>query len=336
MPDATLLTAAAANQLSTDAQVSAQATRMLGDPKARSMVANFFLQWLDVSQLGGAPKDTTAYPEWSPTVAAEATTEFTNLVTGVVFDGTGKLPELFTTTSTQLNSDLANLYGVSGITGTQYHPVQLPASQRSGLLTTIAWLAVNGDPDTDNPVYRGHSIATQFLCESIGAPPPNVPPPASAATGGTTRSRFDAHAQQGCAVGCHSLMDPWGDAFENYGGIGEWRTTDNGLPVNSQTAVSFDGDNCWQTPPASSCQSVNGAIELSAALAQNPAVHDCFATEWFWYALGRAPAQGDAYSLDGAVTAFANSQLSIKDLLLAVADSRTFRFRTPSPGEILP
>jgi hypothetical protein len=286
MPDSTLLAAAAGNQLATDAQVTAQVTRMLADPKAQASVANFFVQWLQINNLGGVPKDSTVYSNWSTTLATEATTEFTNLVTNVVFNSTGKLPELFTTTSTQINGDLAKIYGVSGITGTQFQTATLPAGQRSGILTTVAWLAVNGDPDTDNPVYRGHSIATQFLCIPIGAPPANVPPPASAATGGTTRSRFDAHAQQGCAV--------------------------------------------------ASCQSVNGAIQVSSLLAQSPAVQGCFTTEAFWYALGRAPVEADAYSVQTAQNAFTTSELSVKSLLSAVADSRTFRFRTPSPGEVLP
>ena len=55
--------------------------------------------------------------------------------------------------------------------------------------------------------------------------------PASA--GGTTRQRFAEHDKNPCATACHTLMDPFGFAFEHYDGIGKYRTMDNGKAVDA-------------------------------------------------------------------------------------------------------
>jgi hypothetical protein len=325
MPDATLFSAAAAGQLSTADQVTTQATRMLADPKARTAVANFFEQWTGMYQLAAQPKDATVYANWNATLAGEMNTEFQDFVTGVIFDRTGELSELFTGTTTSINSDLATLYGMTGVSGTAFQTATLNSSQRAGLLTTAAWLTLNGDPAGSNPVYRGHSLYTQMLCGIIPAPPPNVPPPASASAGGTTRQRFQMHDQQACAVNCHSLMDPYGYTFENYDGLGQWRTTDNSLPVDASIAVQIDG------------QSVNvaNAVAMAPLLAQSTTAQECFTAQYMTYGLGRDVTTDDAASAQAAQAVFKSATYKVTSLLSSLASSRTFRYRTPSAGEVL-
>jgi hypothetical protein len=325
MPDATLFAAAAAGQLSTQAQVTAQATRMLASTQARSAVANFFEQWLGMTQLAAQPKDATTYPSWNTTLASEMDTEFQNFITSVIFDRTGELNELYTSSTTSIDGDLATLYGATGVSGTTFQSTTLPAAQRSGLLTTAAWLTLNGDPAGSNPVYRGHSLYTQMLCGIIPAPPPNVPPPAAASAGGTTRQRFQMHDQQACAVGCHSLMDPYGYTFENYDGLGEWRTTDNSLPVDASIAIALDGKSV----------TVANAVAMTPLLAQSPTAQECFTAQWLTYGLGRTVTSDDAASAQAAQTAFESANFKVTTLLSSLASSRTFRYRTPSAGEVL-
>jgi hypothetical protein len=49
---------------------------------------------------------------------------------------------------------------------------------------------------------------------------------------------IDHRVRQDC-VQCHRLMDPIGFALENFDGIGLWRTTDEGTPVDAK-AQTFD------------------------------------------------------------------------------------------------
>ena len=53
------------------------------------------------------------------------------------------------------------------------------------------------------------------------------------------------------------------------------------------------------------------------------------------YALNRWDSAADAASIQGAATTFQASK-NMRDLIGAVATSRTFRYRLPAPGEVLP
>ena len=252
--------------------------------------------------------------------------EFRAFVTSVIFDRTGKFPELLTSTSTEANQDLAAIYGLPNVTGAQLRPVTLDSTQRAGLLTLAAFLTYNGDPATSNPVHRGHAIYTQFLCGAIPPPPNNVPPPAPPTAAGTTRDHFAAHDSQACASGCHALMDPYGYPFEHFDGIGQYRTTDNNLPVDSTSTAIIDGQR----------HAIASANDLSAALAESAQVHQCFATQWLRFALARDESPADSASLQAAHRAFADSQYDVRQMLVGIGSSRTFRYRTPAPGEVLP
>jgi hypothetical protein len=167
-------------------------------------------------------------------------------------------------------------------------------------------------------------VYTKLMCNLLPPPPANVPPPAPASAGGTTRQRFTVHDQNACAKGCHTVMDPIGFGFENYDGIGQYRTMDNGLPVDATGMITLDG-----TP-----QSFQDAIGLVALLAKSPEVRACFAGEWARFALSRVDTDADAASLQTTSTAFAADTASLQDLIVAVATMRSFRYRSLSPGEM--
>jgi hypothetical protein len=82
----------------------------------------------------------------------------------------------------------------------------------------------------------------------LGMPPPSppadVPPlPARAsdpnAKEPTMRQKMLDHRVRQDCVQCHRLMDPIGFALENFDGIGLWRATDEGTPVDPKSQV-FD------------------------------------------------------------------------------------------------
>ena len=53
------------------------------------------------------------------------------------------------------------------------------------------------------------------------------------------------------------------------------------------------------------------------------------------YALNRWDSAADAWSIKEAATTFQGS-LNMRDLIAGVATSRTFRYRAPAAGEVLP
>jgi hypothetical protein len=120
-------------------------------------------------------------------------------------------------------------------------------------------------------------------------------------------------------------MDPIGYGFEHYDGIGQWRTTDQTLPVDSHGSIVLDG----QT------KTFDDAIGLAQLLAASPQAQACFALQMTRYALNRWNTAADTASVQSAATTFQASG-NMRDLIGAVATSRTFRYRAPASGEVLP
>jgi uncharacterized protein DUF1592/uncharacterized protein DUF1588/uncharacterized protein DUF1595/uncharacterized protein DUF1585/uncharacterized protein DUF1587 len=325
MPDTMLFQAAAAGQLSTAAGIEAQAKRMLADNKARDAVADFVDDLFDVNVLSSRPKDMTIYPIWNQDLATAMETELRSFAVSNIL-GTGLLSDLLTGTKSSVNQSLAAVYGVPGVSGTAPKAVTLDGSQRGGLLTLAGFLAATGAADGSSPVRRGHAIFTRLLCGVLPNPPPNVPPVPPPAAGLTTRQRFEQHDQNACTGTCHSAMDPIGFAFEHYDGIGQYRTTDQSLPVSSSGSITLDGQK----------QTFADAIELSKLLAASPQVQSCFATQVTRYALNRWDVAADAASIQAAGAAFKTGGFDIRALMTAVATTRTFRYRAPAAGEVLP
>jgi len=217
------------------------------------------------------------------------------------------------------------LYQISGVTGNALKPVMLDPTQRAGILTTAAFLATTGDAAESNPPRRGKAIFTKLMCGVMPPPPANVPPPAAASTGGTLRQRMEAHDMNACASSCHGIIEPLGFAFEEFGGIGEFRALDNDAPVDSSGTVTLDG----KSHPYSN------APDLVKLLAASPSVQSCFTTQWLRYAFGRAETAADRASLDAATGAFTAASGDVRELIVALAKSRTFLYRAPAPGEVL-
>jgi hypothetical protein len=328
MPDAQLFDAAARKQLGTPAEIEAQARRMIGDRKARDTVAAFVDEWLNLDQVTERPKDPAVYPEWKDEAGKIALTTAMNgetraFVENVVFDGDGRLGSLLTGRRSFVNQPLAPIYDMNGVQGMELKPSMLDPARRSGLLTRAAFLTVTGATNGSHPVKRGRKVYERLLCGELPPPPPTVPPPKPASAGGTTRQRFDEHGREECASVCHSIMDPIGFAFEHYDGIGRWRDMDNGGRVDATGAIALDGAR----------KDFTDAVSLSELLASSTSVRDCMVRQWARFALRRVETEADAGSLETALTAFVKEG-SIRDLLLGVAMSRSFRYRSPNPGEM--
>jgi hypothetical protein len=97
----------------------------------------------------------------------------------------------------------------------------------------------------------------------------------------TNRQMLEAFTEAKGSVceGCHAgLINPLGFAFENYDGLGKFRTTErSGLPIDASGKYHLsDGEITF-----------NGAVELMKAMAAGRQAHDCYAQHLFEYLYGR-------------------------------------------------
>ena len=83
-------------------------------------------------------------------------------------------------------------------------------------------------------------------------------------------------------------------------------------------------------------QSFGNAVELAQRLAGSAEVRDCFSAQWLRYALARLESPADLASLQTAAQLFSTGGGKVQDLMVALATTRSFRYRSLSPGEVMP
>ena len=202
--------------------------------------------------------------------------------------------------------------------------VDLKGVARAGVLTQASVMTMHAHWDKPSLVLRGRMLREKLFCTVLPPPPPevnNTLPQADPKM--SIRERFEDHrADVGCSK-CHRLIDPLGIPFENYDGIGAWRTTDGPAPVDPTSDLS--GTKKMDGP-------VKNALELIDKLAATEEVHDCLALQWFRFGLGRDEAPEDEASLAAIRRTFRDSGLSIPALVAAVATSDAFRYQSDLPA----
>jgi hypothetical protein len=318
MPDEPLFAAATAGKLGTREEIAAQARRMIDDPRTTDMVTGFAGQWLQLDKLDDSDKDVTVYKTFTPELLALFRKETEAFVQNV-WQGDPKLTTLLTAPYTMVNGPLAQFYGLTGVSGDAFQKAPVPTG-RAGFLTQGSFLAANAAPDQTSPVHRGQFVREQLFCQDLPPPPPdvNANPPALDPKM-TTAERFAAHRADPRCASCHDLMDPIGLGFENFDGVGLWRSMENGKAVDAHGHIAgtdVEGD-------------FNGALELTGKLAASKGVSSCMVTHWFRFGNGRDSSADDACSVETLTGAFQSG--SLRDLLLALVETDSFLFRKGAP-----
>jgi hypothetical protein len=315
MPDDRLFVAAEKNELASADQVARMARTLLDDPRARRAASEFYRQWLGLGALDTVVKDAQVYPDLTPELRAAMKAETPAFVENLLWSGDRKLTTLLTSSQAFVTPALARLYGVAPATG----PVTLPAAQRAGILTQAGVMAVYALPDQSSPVHRGKFIREQVLCQELPPQPPNLMVSAPEVDPRrSTRERFRQHAEDAACSVCHQLMDPLGFGFEEYDGIGRFRSMDGGRPVDASGSLlnTRDADGPFR-----------GARELAERLSRSAEVRDCVATQLYRYAFGRLDGPGDGCSLRSLREAFAASGGDLREMIVAVTRTEAFLSR---------
>lgn len=317
VPDAPLMAAATAGQLHEPAQITAQAQRLFALPCARTAVTRFYRQWLNVDKVNGLVRDPSIYPQFNSDLAAAMAREQDAFVDDVTFDHAGTLQELFTANYSFVDQTLAPLYGMS-VSGSGMSKVQLPA-ERHGLLTQPSLMAITAHANETSPILRGVYVLKRLLCRNIPPPPANlnITTPAAAPVGTGSHARWVAHSNNPTCSGCHQQIDPVGFAMEDFDAIGRHRTTDNGQPIDTSGAIAS-----LNIPNGQ----VNGAGELSEALAKSPELAGCFARQWFRYGMARLDGVEDAKAVSDMATTVAQGR-PLREMMTSLVASYPFNHR---------
>jgi hypothetical protein len=312
-PDPELLEAAGSGKLATRGGIEAEVARMIGKPRARSVASRFLLDLWNVSRLEEESKDRRVYPAWSAQLLGAYQRELEMTVEDVAFGRDVDVRELLDGRESYVNADLAKIYGISGASSA-FARTALPTA-RSGLLTAGAVLAANSPAERSSPTQRGVFVLERILCTHVPPPPADannaaLPEPPKGQTR-TVRERLEQHRADPACAGCHALFDPVGVAFEHFDGIGAYRSSDGGRPVDA--AGSIDG------------RTLASARDLGTFLRGDARPLACLARHLYAFATGHEVTPGEEGLAEALGDLFAGAGGKLRPLLAGVAASNGFR-----------
>jgi hypothetical protein len=313
-PDDQLLTAAEAGELATEEGIAREARRMIESDRAREGVRRFFTDLWRLYRLDALNKDPTLFPHFSTDLGDHAREETLLGIEHHVFELDGDYRDLFTTEHTFVNRHLAALYGVRAPVREGFGKVSLSREDgRRGFLGQVSFLGLNSHPAASSAVLRGLFVRTVLLCHPIPPPPVelNTALPEPTETARTLRERNVIHLENPSCAGCHNRMDPIGLGFENFDGIGRWRTEDNGAVIDA--SGELDGS------------AFQDAWELSQAVRDHPDLPRCLVESMYEYATGTETIEGERPLIDVLSQRFSQSGYRIEALLFDIVTSPGFR-----------
>jgi hypothetical protein len=313
-PDAKLLDDAEKGALDDEAGIRATATAMLARPEARTMLADFYKEVYHLRELGTTTKDPVLFPQFTPALKASMQEETLRLIEDVVWTRDADAREILSADYTFVDAELAQLYGVAVPSGGGFAKVTLPAEQkRAGMLGQASFLTRGAHDKETSPTRRGNFIREAILCDPIPPPPPTVNPVLpDDGTPKTVKQKLLEHMQDPSCANCHSLMDPVGFALEDFDAIGQYRTTDQGFPID--TTASTDDLGAFASAP-----------ELAVLLTKDPRSSDCVVEKLYRQSMGHLETTGEQPAVDDLRKSFSSKGHSIRSLLVEVSASPAFR-----------
>ena len=322
-PDPALLDAAERGELTTSHGLSRQVDRMMDSPRLESGVRAFFIDMFGFKEFSTVDKDGVIFPKYSSAVERDAQEQTLRTIVDVLIARRADYRDIFTTRKTFLSRALASIYGVS-FTGEQggWSAFEFPEGDpREGLLTHVSFVALHSHPGRTSPTLRGKALRELMLCQKVPAPPGDVDFSIVQNTNSvqhkTARARLNAHATEPMCAGCHKITDPLGLALENFDSSGEFRTTENGVGIDTSGefgSVAFDGP-----------------IGLGRAIRESGAAPNCVVNRLYSYGVGRIPAESEKSFLTYLQREFADGGYRFPDLLRLIATSEAF-YRAEFPN----
>ncbi|MET0593908.1 MAG: DUF1592 domain-containing protein [Polyangiaceae bacterium] len=318
-PDETLLADAANGTLMTSAVRQTHARRLFETPEGATQITRIVEEWLGIDRITDTAKDSNAHPKFAGLKDAMKS-EADLFVKEVMWKTTRSIADLLSADWTMTdNAALSTFYGAGTTTGR----ISLANTKRRGILNQGAFLSVYSHATESGPVLRGVAMIRRLACIDMASPSslnikivPPVPDPTK-----TTRQRFSVHGTDPQCASCHTKIDGFGFAFENFDAMGRMRSTEGKNPINpinsaTDLAVSMSFDGHYEESSA-----------MVTKMASSPEVRACFAQHLFRAAAAnsdRANQQAEQSFLSAWNTLPADKQSNILEVLVAWLGSDSF------------
>jgi len=318
-PDEELLAAARSGAIHTEAGLKEQLIRLISSPRYEQGARAFFTDMLQLDGFENVVKDPAIYPKFNQSIADAAMEQTLKTTVDLLITRKQDYRDLFTSNATFISRPLAAVYNVPFLSAGDWAPYTFSqSSERFGILTQISFLSLFSHPGTSSPTKRGIKVNEIFKCEPTPNPPADVDfSKVKDSTNGTIRGRLLDHMENaGCTV-CHRRSDPPGLALEHFDGLGQLRTSENGLPIDVSADIAG--------------VRVVGAEGLARYLHDDPKVPACLVRNVYAYGVGRKTGIREEDYLADQSKIFAKNGYRVPDLMVQIASSPEF-FKVSAPG----
>jgi Protein of unknown function (DUF1588)/Protein of unknown function (DUF1592)/Protein of unknown function (DUF1595)/Protein of unknown function (DUF1585) len=313
-PDDELWAAAGERRLDDEGLVD-HAERLLDSPVSGQALSRFYVS----RTAAGTPSEAPTLG-FDAALAADVGESSRRFVEDVITRKGGTFGALLTEPSVWTNGALASYYGFPA-RGAAWQKVMLDPAQRSGLFTQPAFLALTSHGSGTSAVLRGMVVLERVLCNPVPADPfdsglpPDVPLPNA-----TERMMLELATKPRDCQDCHADLNAVGFAFGHYDAVGRWRDTDAGSPVDSSGTL-------YGTEARGS---FSDAIELMKRIAETSQAKECFARLWLERASEAPSYSWDTCAMQRLTDRFIAGDGDIRELLVDIAKTDTFRYRYAS------
>ncbi|MES2658705.1 MAG: DUF1592 domain-containing protein [Verrucomicrobiota bacterium] len=328
VPDDELLSLAFNNKLR--ANLPAQVDRMLKDPRSKRLVKNFIGQWLqarDVETVAmsaktilGKSTNREAAKTFDSRLRTDMQTE-TEMLFDFILREKRPAEELISARYSFLNERLAKFYGIAGVTGEEFQPVDLTEHpERGGLLTQGTFLMVTSNPTRTSAVKRGLFVLDNLLGTPAPPAPPGVPELESAVTSAnahpTMREMMEIHRKKPECRGCHARMDPIGLGLENFNALGQFRTQEHGKAIDASGKL-LTGEKFADV----------ATLKEILATQRKQDFYRCLSEKLLTYAIGRGVEYYDSTTIDLLTERLEKNNGNLRELVQGIIESAPFQKR---------
>lgn len=322
MPDPELFKIADEGKLRDPKVLQQQIKRMLASKKSTALARHFAGQWIGFEDLiDRVEPDKKRFPQFTKSLRASMYYESVQFFEHLVRRNR-PVTELIHANYAFLNAELAQHYGIPGVTGKQIKKVAITDRNRGGVIGMGSVLVSTSLPLRTSPVKRG----TWILSTMLGIPPPPPPPDAGelpaddkSSEGLSFRKQLEIHRKKTECASCHARIDPLGFGLENYDPIGRWRS----MGVNGKAV-----DSAAELPDGTRFSSPSELKTILMADKDKIARNLC--RKMLAYALGRPLEYYDEPVVNDLLKKLKADNYRMQSLIVAITESHPFQNRSSS------
>ena len=197
--------------------LDSEVARMIDDLRFSEFADQFTSHWLSLDKFDVLEPDREKFPNLTRDARTQLRREPVEFVEYLIRNN---LPvrNLIDSDFVVANEVVASYYGLGDKTdsGFKFVPIHHGRPELGGVLTQAAIMAGLSDGRESNPVKRGAWLARKIIAEPPDDPPPNVPDLDASTEGLPLRERLAKHRSLPGCMQCHTKIDPWGVALEEF------------------------------------------------------------------------------------------------------------------------